>query len=142
MRTVRSNQAFSCRAALVTSFLCLAGFSVLCLSLSLLLEAPLECVSRLSSLDTRPYYYTGMASCNEKRTSRKRTFAEEESWFLVQFEDQPDTFRVLNEREVKHLDPEDHEEMQEGGTIQAFWSADKKFYEAEIIKISGECVRN
>lgn len=77
MRTVRSNQAFSCRAALVTSFLCLVGFSVLCLSLSLLLEAPLECVSRLSSLDTRPYYYTGMASCNEKRTSRKRTFAEE-----------------------------------------------------------------
>lgn len=77
MRTVRSNQAFSCRAALVTSFLCLAGFSVLCLSLSLLLEAPLECVSRLSSLDTRPYNNTGMASCNEKRTSRKRTFAEE-----------------------------------------------------------------
>jgi len=33
-----------------------------------------------------------------------------ESWFLVQFEDQPDTFRVLNEREVKHLDPEDHED--------------------------------
>lgn len=61
-----------------------------------------------------------------------------EGWFLVQFEDQPDTFRVLNEREVKHLDPEDYEEMQEGETIQAFWSADKKFYEAEIIKISGE----
>ena len=61
-----------------------------------------------------------------------------ESWFLVQFEDQSDTFRVLNEREVKHLDPEDYEEMQEGETIQAFWSADKKFYEAEIIKISGE----
>ena len=61
-----------------------------------------------------------------------------ESWFLVQFEDQPDTFRVLNEREVKHLDPEDYEEMQEGETIQAFWSANKKFYKAEIIKISGE----
>lgn len=61
-----------------------------------------------------------------------------EGWFLVQFEDQPDTFRVLNEREVKHLDPEDYDEMQEGETIQAFWSADKKFYEAEIIKISGE----
>ena len=61
-----------------------------------------------------------------------------EGWFLVQFEDQPDTFWVLNEREVKHLDPEDYEEMQEGETIQAFWSADKKFYEAEIIKISGE----
>lgn len=69
-------------------------------------------------------------------------FSLVESWFLVQFEDQPDTFRVLNEREVNHLDPEDHEEMQEGETIQAFWSADKKFYEAEIIKISGECVRN
>ena len=65
-----------------------------------------------------------------------------ESWFLVQFEDQPDTFRVLNERDVKYLDPEDHEEMQEGETIQAFWSADKKFYEAEIIKISGECFQN
>ena len=65
-----------------------------------------------------------------------------ESWFLVQFEDQPDTSRVLNERDVKHLDPEDHEEMQEGETIQAFWSADKKFYEAEIIKISGECFQN
>lgn len=65
-----------------------------------------------------------------------------ESWFLVQFEDQPDTFRVLNERDVKRLDPEDHEEMQEGETIQAFWSADKKFYEAEIIKISGECFQN
>ena len=65
-----------------------------------------------------------------------------ESWFLVQFEDQPDTFRVLNERDVKHLDPEDHEEMQKGETIQAFWSADKKFYEAEIIKISGECFQN
>ena len=50
-----------------------------------------------------------------------------ESWFLVQFEDQSDTFRVLNEREVKHLDPEDYEEMQEGETIQAFWSADTKF---------------
>ena len=61
-----------------------------------------------------------------------------EGWFLMQFEDQPDTFRVLNEREVKHLDPEDYEEVQEGETIQAFWSADKKFYEAEIIKISGE----
>ena len=61
-----------------------------------------------------------------------------EGWFLMQFEDQPDTFRVLNEREVKHLDPEDYEEVQEGKTIQAFWSADKKFYEAEIIKISGE----
>ena len=61
-----------------------------------------------------------------------------ESRFLVQFEDQSDTFRVLNEREVKHLDPEDYEEIQEGETIQAFWSADKKFYEAEIIKISGE----
>lgn len=47
-------------------------------------------------------------------------FSLVESWFLVQFEDQPDTFRVLNEREVKHLDPEDHEEMQEGETIQAF----------------------
>ena len=56
----------------------------------------------------------------------------------MHFEDQPDTFRVLNEREVKYLDPEDYEEMQEGETIQAFWSADKKFYEAEIIKISGE----
>ena len=58
----------------------------------------------------------------------------------MQFEEQPDTFRVLNEREVnsKHLDPEDDEEMHEGETIQAFWSADKKFYEAEIIKISGE----
>ena len=65
-----------------------------------------------------------------------------ESWFLVQFEDQPDTFRVLNERDVKHLDPKDHEEMQEGETIQAFWAADKKFYEAEIIKISGECFQN
>ncbi|KAK2561671.1 hypothetical protein P5673_015024 [Acropora cervicornis] len=61
-----------------------------------------------------------------------------ESWFLVQFEDQPDTFRVLNEREVKHLDPEDYEEMQEGETIQAFWSANKKFYKAEIIKISDD----
>lgn len=40
---------------------------------------------------------------------------------------------------MKHLDPEDHDEMQEGETIQAFWSADKKFYEAEIVKISGEC---
>lgn len=42
---------------------------------------------------------------------------------------------------MKHLDPEDHDEMQEGETIQAFWSADKKFYEAEIIKISGECFK-
>ena len=56
----------------------------------------------------------------------------------MQFEDQPGTFRVLNEREVEHLNPEDYEEMQEGEAIQAFWSADKKFYEAEIIKISGE----
>ena len=50
-----------------------------------------------------------------------------ESWFLVQFEDQSDTFRVLNQREVKHLDPEDYEEIQEGETIQAFWLADTKF---------------
>jgi len=28
----------------------------------------------------------------------------------VQFKDQPDTFRVLNGSDVKHLDPEDHEE--------------------------------
>lgn len=62
-----------------------------------------------------------------------------ENWFLVQYEDQPDTLRVLNEREVKHLDPDDQETMQEGETIQAFWSADKTFYEAQIIKISGEC---
>lgn len=55
----------------------------------------------------------------------------------MQFKDQPDTFRVLNESDVKHLDPEDHEEMQEGETIQAFWSVDKNFYEAEIIKIKG-----
>ena len=40
------------------------------------------------------------------------------------------------------VDPEDDEEMHEGETIQAFWSADKKFYEAEIIKISGECFQN
>ena len=34
-------------------------------------------VSRLSSLDTYPYYYSVMASFNAKRTSRKRIFAEE-----------------------------------------------------------------
>ena len=47
---------------------------------------------------------------------------------------------MLNEREVKHLDPDDNEEMQEGETVMAFWSADKEFYEAAIIKISGECL--
>ena len=46
---------------------------------------------------------------------------------------------MLNERQVKHLDPDDNEEMQEGETVMAFWSADRKFYEAAIIKISGEC---
>ena len=29
--------------------------------------------------------------------------------------------------------------MQEGETVMAFWSADKEFYEAVIINISGEC---
>lgn len=47
---------------------------------------------------------------------------------------------MLNEREVKHLDQDDNEEMQEGETVMAFWSADKEFYEAAIIKISGECL--
>ena len=47
---------------------------------------------------------------------------------------------MLNEREVKHLDRDDNEEMQEGETVMAFWSADKEFYEAAIIKISGECL--
>lgn len=61
-----------------------------------------------------------------------------ENWFLVQYEDDP-VLRVLNEREVKHLDPDDHEEMQEGETVVALWSADKEFYEGTIIKISGEC---
>ena len=46
---------------------------------------------------------------------------------------------MLNEREVKHLDPDDNEEMQEGETVMAFWSADKQFYEAVIINISDEC---
>lgn len=57
----------------------------------------------------------------------------------MQFKDQPDTFRVLNGSDVKHLDPEDHEEKKgkNGETIQAFWSVDKNFYEAEIIKIKG-----
>ena len=59
-----------------------------------------------------------------------------ENWFLVQYEDDP-VIRVLNEREVKHLDPDDNEEMQEGETVMAFWSADREFYEAAIIKISG-----
>ena len=40
---------------------------------------------------------------------------------------------------MKYLDPEDNDEMQEGETILAFWSADKEFYKAQIIKISGEC---
>ncbi|KAJ7373398.1 hypothetical protein OS493_012991 [Desmophyllum pertusum] len=73
-----------------------------------------------------------------KRSSRKRTFEEEEDWFLVQYEDQPDTFRVLNQREVQHLDPEDEEKKQEGETVMAFWSADKEYYEALIIKISDD----
>ena len=34
-------------------------------------------LSRLSSLDTYPYYYTIMASFNAKRISQKHTFAEE-----------------------------------------------------------------
>ena len=48
---------------------------------------------------------------------------------------------MLNEREVKHLEPDDNEEMQEGETVMAFWSADREFYEAAIIKISGECYK-
>ena len=36
-----------------------------------------DVLSRLLSLDTYPYYYTIMASFNAKRTSQKRTFAEE-----------------------------------------------------------------
>ena len=63
-----------------------------------------------------------------------------ENWFLVQFENQPTIFRVLDEREVKHLDPDDEEEMYEGETVMGYWSADKNSYEAEIIKISGECL--
>lgn len=32
-----------------------------------------------------------------------------ENWFPVQYEDQPDTLRVLNEQEVKHLDSGDED---------------------------------
>lgn len=46
---------------------------------------------------------------------------------------------MLNEREIKLLDLDDHEEMQEGEIVMSFWSADKEFYEATIIKITGEC---
>jgi len=61
-----------------------------------------------------------------------------ENWFLVQYEDQPDTLRVLSEQEVKHLDSEDEEDMQEGETIMAYWSADKSYYEAQLLKISDD----
>ena len=32
-----------------------------------------------------------------------------ENWFPVQYEDQPNTLRVLNEQEVKHLDSGDED---------------------------------
>ena len=34
-----------------------------------------------------------------------------ENWFLVQYDDQPDTLRVLNEQEVKHLDSGNEEDI-------------------------------
>jgi len=37
-----------------------------------------------------------------------------ENWLLVQYEDQPDTLRVLNEQEVKHLDSGDEEDKRKG----------------------------
>lgn len=60
-----------------------------------------------------------------------------ENWFLVQYEDQHDTLRVLNEQEVKHLDSGDEEDIKERETIMACWLAEKSYYEVQLFKISG-----
>lgn len=60
-----------------------------------------------------------------------------ENWFLVQYEDQHDTLRVLNEQEVKHLDSGDEEDIKERETIMACWLAEKSYYEVQLLKISG-----
>ena len=59
-----------------------------------------------------------------------------ENWFPVQYEDQPDTLRVLNEQEVKHLDSGD--DIKERQTIMACWSAEKSYYEVQLFNISGQ----
>ena len=60
-----------------------------------------------------------------------------ENWFPVQYEDQPNTLRVLNEQEVKHLDSGD-EDIKERETIMACCSAEKSYYEVQLFNISGQ----
>ena len=48
-----------------------------------------------------------------------------ENWFLFQYEDQPDTHRVLNEQEVKHLDSGDEDNKKKGDNYGPLVSREK-----------------
>ena len=50
----------------------------------------------------------------------------------------PACFRVLDARNIKHLDPSDEKEHCEGETVLARWPYDNTYYEAELVSISGK----
>lgn len=71
-----------------------------------------------------------------ERNSRKRSVParlREETWYLVDYEDDGN-LRVLGEDEIRHIFPDEEEEIQAGDIVSALWLPNGQFYDAKVLQ--------
>lgn len=71
-----------------------------------------------------------------ERNSRKRSVParlREETWYLVDYEDDGN-LRVLGEDEIRHIFPDEEDEIQAGDIVSALWLPNGQFYDAKVLQ--------
>lgn len=60
-----------------------------------------------------------------------------ETWYLVDYEDDGN-LRVLGEDEIRHIFPDEDDEIQAGDIVSALWRPNGQFYDAKVLQKGGK----